>query len=54
MKITKKIATELTDLFEGALDHCPALDGVTFSIKREAAEKAVQAALAFIRDEVRP
>ena len=49
-RIGKKIAAEVEDRFEAALDYVVALDPVPFHIKREAAEKAAQVALDFIRE----
>jgi len=45
LKRWSKLRDDLADGFEGALDHIAELDPVTFSDKREAAQKARDAVL---------
>jgi hypothetical protein len=51
MRIAKKTFADITDRIEGVLDFIPALDKVKFSDKREAAEIAAQALIAFLQGE---
>jgi ribosomal protein S17E len=46
---TKKVAKEIAERFEAALDYVDALDAVPFYVKREAAELAAQTALAYLQ-----
>ena len=49
MHVTLGTAQQIIDRFESALDAIHALDRVPFHIKREAAEKAAVAVVAYLR-----